>query len=208
MKAETIHAERIHALTRDPRAGNDPRCAWEGDLRVLTTDENRDEDGGVRDSLQYKLHATPRRSQTHNGSVEMNSDVEVSNVQAPASPLNTPGSSPVGVRYIVLQEAGVIRGRDVTDGIRSAYPKPERWGTRRVDNQCVYDEGLRTAALRDARSLFVGSPLGRTANGGCERAKRLADRRGTSVSKIVEHYFKPLLQEDAPDAFRRGSLLQ
>ena len=31
-----------------------------------------------------------------------------------------------------------------------------------------------------------------------ERAKRLANRRGTSVSKIVEHYFKLLLQEDSP----------
>ena len=31
-----------------------------------------------------------------------------------------------------------------------------------------------------------------------ERAKRLAERRGTSVSKIVEHYFKLLLQEDSP----------
>ena len=28
-----------------------------------------------------------------------------------------------------------------------------------------------------------------------ERAKRLAEKRGTSVSKIVEHYFKLLLQE-------------
>ncbi|WP_103028586.1 DUF6364 family protein [Salinibacter altiplanensis] len=33
-----------------------------------------------------------------------------------------------------------------------------------------------------------------------ERAKRLADRRGTSVSKIVKHYFKLLLREDASDA--------
>lgn len=31
-----------------------------------------------------------------------------------------------------------------------------------------------------------------------ERAKRLANRRGTSVSKIVEHYFRLLLQEDSP----------
>jgi hypothetical protein len=31
-----------------------------------------------------------------------------------------------------------------------------------------------------------------------ERAKRLANRRGTSVSKIVEHYFKLLLKEDSP----------
>ena len=31
-----------------------------------------------------------------------------------------------------------------------------------------------------------------------ERAKRLAEKRGTSVSKIVEHYFKLLLQEDSP----------
>ena len=31
-----------------------------------------------------------------------------------------------------------------------------------------------------------------------ERAKRLAEKRGTSVSKIVEHYFRLLLQEDAP----------
>ena len=31
-----------------------------------------------------------------------------------------------------------------------------------------------------------------------ERAKRLAERRGTSVSKIVEQYFRLLLQEDAP----------
>ena len=37
-----------------------------------------------------------------------------------------------------------------------------------------------------------------------ERAKRLADRRGTSVSKIVEHYFKLLLQEDALDASGEG----
>ncbi|WP_103019782.1 DUF6364 family protein [Salinibacter altiplanensis] len=32
-----------------------------------------------------------------------------------------------------------------------------------------------------------------------ERTKRLADRRGTSVSKIVEHYFKLLLREDTSD---------
>ena len=32
-----------------------------------------------------------------------------------------------------------------------------------------------------------------------ERAKQLADRRGTSVSKIVEHYFKLLLREDSSD---------
>ena len=31
-----------------------------------------------------------------------------------------------------------------------------------------------------------------------ERAKQLAEKRGTSVSKIVEHYFKLLLQEDSP----------
>jgi len=31
-----------------------------------------------------------------------------------------------------------------------------------------------------------------------EQAKRLAEKRGTSVSKIVEHYFRLLLQEDAP----------
>jgi len=31
-----------------------------------------------------------------------------------------------------------------------------------------------------------------------ERAKRLAKKRGTSVSKIVEQYFKLLLQEDDP----------
>ena len=31
-----------------------------------------------------------------------------------------------------------------------------------------------------------------------ERAKRLAEKRGTSVSKIVEQYFKLLLQEDSP----------
>ena len=31
-----------------------------------------------------------------------------------------------------------------------------------------------------------------------EQAKRLAEKRGTSVSKIVEHYFKLLLQEDSP----------
>jgi hypothetical protein len=31
-----------------------------------------------------------------------------------------------------------------------------------------------------------------------ERAKQIADRQGTSVSKIVEHYFKLLLQEDSP----------
>ena len=36
-----------------------------------------------------------------------------------------------------------------------------------------------------------------------ERAKRLAERRGTSVSKIVEQYFRLLLQEDAP--FQEGS---
>ena len=30
-----------------------------------------------------------------------------------------------------------------------------------------------------------------------ERAKRLADRRGTSVSKIVEQYFKLLLRESS-----------
>ena len=33
-----------------------------------------------------------------------------------------------------------------------------------------------------------------------ERAKQLADKRGTSVSKIVEHYFKLLLREDSSDA--------
>jgi len=31
-----------------------------------------------------------------------------------------------------------------------------------------------------------------------ERAKRLAEKRGTSVSKIVEHYFKLLLLKDSP----------
>ena len=31
-----------------------------------------------------------------------------------------------------------------------------------------------------------------------ERAKRLAEKRGTSVSKIVEHYLRILLQEDSP----------
>ena len=31
-----------------------------------------------------------------------------------------------------------------------------------------------------------------------ERAKRLAEKRGTSVSKIVEQYFRILLQEDSP----------
>jgi hypothetical protein len=31
-----------------------------------------------------------------------------------------------------------------------------------------------------------------------ERAKRLAKKRGTSVSKIVEHYFKLLLLKDSP----------
>ena len=31
-----------------------------------------------------------------------------------------------------------------------------------------------------------------------EQAKRLAEKRGTSVSKIVEQYFKLLLQEDSP----------
>jgi len=30
-----------------------------------------------------------------------------------------------------------------------------------------------------------------------ERAKRLAEKRGTSASKIVEHYFRILLQEDS-----------
>ncbi len=37
-----------------------------------------------------------------------------------------------------------------------------------------------------------------------ERAKQLADRRGTSVSKIVEHYFKLLLREDASDVSGEG----
>jgi len=37
-----------------------------------------------------------------------------------------------------------------------------------------------------------------------EWAKRLADRRGTSVSKIVEHYFKLLLREDSSDASGEG----
>ena len=37
-----------------------------------------------------------------------------------------------------------------------------------------------------------------------ERAKQLADRRGTSVSKIVEHYFKLLLREDSSDASGEG----
>ena len=37
-----------------------------------------------------------------------------------------------------------------------------------------------------------------------ERAKRLADRRGTSVSKIVEHYFELLLQEGSSDASGEG----
>ena len=39
-----------------------------------------------------------------------------------------------------------------------------------------------------------------------ERAKRFAERRGTSVSKIVEHYFRILLREDSSDAsFERAS---
>jgi len=33
-----------------------------------------------------------------------------------------------------------------------------------------------------------------------ERAKRFAKKRGTSVSKIVEHYFRILLREDSSDA--------
>jgi len=37
-----------------------------------------------------------------------------------------------------------------------------------------------------------------------ERAKQLADKRGTSVSKIVEHYFKLLLREDSSDAPGEG----
>ena len=39
-----------------------------------------------------------------------------------------------------------------------------------------------------------------------ERAKRLAKKRSTSVSKIVEHYFR-LLQEDSPieEGSRKGS---
>ena len=32
-----------------------------------------------------------------------------------------------------------------------------------------------------------------------EQAKRLAEKRGTSVSKIVEHYFRLLLREDSSD---------
>ena len=40
-----------------------------------------------------------------------------------------------------------------------------------------------------------------------ERAKRLAEKRGTSVSKIVEQYFKLLLQENSPieEGSRKGS---
>ncbi len=38
-----------------------------------------------------------------------------------------------------------------------------------------------------------------------ERAKRFAEERGTSVSKIVEHYFKLLLREGSSDASGEGT---